>query len=100
MKVYHFAKTEESYRSILREQKLRPGRNVADPRPLVHLSLDPFTPGNWALDAMGPDTNKAWIFELEIPDDTKIEKDIAEEGEAIEVIFDAEDRAWQMQGET
>jgi len=81
MKVYHVTKTEEGFKGILQEKVLIPGRNINHSTPLTHLSLDPFRPGSWALDVIGKDTNKAWIFELEISDDTPVQPDPTNEGE-------------------
>jgi len=77
--VYHAAKTKQAVDSITHQMVIRTGRNVASRSKLAHVSLEPFMPGRFALDVIGPDTNQAWILELEIPDDTPLEDDPADD---------------------
>jgi len=81
MKVYHATKNKKSYGAILKSGILLPGENVVTKETAVHLSLDPFSRGAYALDVIGEDTNTAWIFECEVPDDIKFENDPSMEGE-------------------
>jgi len=82
MRVFHATKTLSALEAIKSEQKLKAGKNVADRTALlIHLSLDPFSRGSWALDVIGKDTNEAWIVELEIADDTPLEPDPSWDGE-------------------
>ena len=80
MRVYHATKTERACNEILRERKIRLGRNVSSVgQPYAHVSTNPFHPGSWALDVFGPDTNLAWLIEFEIPDETPLLSDPADE---------------------
>ena len=74
MIVYHAAKTIEAVYRIFDEMLIRQGRNI-NGDVLTHVSLSPFQAGKFALDVIGADTNQAWIFELEIPDDTPLQTD-------------------------
>ncbi|HYD93475.1 MAG TPA: hypothetical protein VEB18_03450 [Candidatus Paceibacterota bacterium] len=78
MRVYHATKTECSLTNILEEKILLPGRNVVCEDTYVHLSLNPFHQGSYALDVIGEDTNRAWVIECEIPDDTPLAPDPAD----------------------
>jgi len=80
MKAWFAAKTEEKRDLILKELLIPLGRNVAADCPLAHISLTPFRPGTWALDVIGADTNKAWVFELDIPNTVKLEADPSGDG--------------------
>lgn len=83
MIVWHVTKTRKAKENILKEQTLRLGKNVTrKDRRFVHVSLDPFEPGSWALDVIGHnDTNRGWIFKLEVPDETIFENDPSGDGE-------------------
>ncbi len=81
MILYHATKHRSSFEAICATHKLRPGRNVTTRTILgVHLSCDPFYPGSYALDVIGADTNEAWVFEIEIPDDTPLVPDPSGDG--------------------
>jgi len=81
MRIYHVTKQEESYRAILKSRTLLVGRNVSTSDQFVHVSLEPFEQGSYALDVIGADTNEAWIFECEIADNTALEEDPSGDGE-------------------
>ncbi len=81
MILYHATKEREAFESILQCKRLIPGRNVTTDTVVgVHLSRNPFYPGSWALDVIGADTNEAWVFEIEIPDDATLIPDPSGEG--------------------
>lgn len=81
MILYHATKNRSSFEAICAAGELRPGRNVKTRTILgVHLSRDPFCPGSYALDVIGADTNEAWVFEVEVPDDTPLSPDPSGEG--------------------
>ncbi len=75
MIAYHVTKRKEDLGAILASKTLIPGRNVKTKQYMVHLALKPFQPGRWALDLIGPDTNEAWIIELQIADETPLQPD-------------------------
>lgn len=79
---YHATKCKEYYEAILKTSILLPGKNVStDKRDMTHISLNPFYPGSWALDVIGENTNEAWIFEIQIPDNTSLLPDPSGDGE-------------------
>ncbi len=81
MIVYHTTKTKASFRGIVDSNTLLPGWNVSALTDCyVHISLNPFHQGSWALDVIGDDTNEAWVFTLDIPDDTPLLPDPSDEG--------------------
>jgi hypothetical protein len=78
MIAYHVTKRRKDLEAILTSKTLLAGRNVNSTEPLVHLALKPFVPGRQALHSIGPATlasNEAWILELRISNETKLEKD-------------------------
>lgn len=77
---YHVTKTRGGLDAILASRTLHPGRNVTTKEMLVHLSLTRFRAGRYALDVIGADTNKAWIIEFQIPNDTVLEPDPSGDG--------------------
>jgi len=78
---YHVTKTEAAFREILRTGVLLEGKNASTHEiEGVHISIDPFYPGSNALDVIGADTNRAWIFTFEVPEDTPLEPDPSGEG--------------------
>jgi len=80
MRIYHAMKQEDAYLAITRDRILLLGRNVTTKSiKYVHISLNPFTQGSWALDVIGADTNEAWIIECEIADDTPLISDPADD---------------------
>lgn len=82
MILYHVTKSRNSFEAILASQTLLPGRNISDvTNTWVHLSTTPFYQGSWALDIIGADTNEAWIFTIEIDDDSELLPDPTGEGE-------------------
>lgn len=82
MIVYHVAKTEIGYTGIRDQQVILPGKNVhTGIAEFAHISLNEFSPGSWALDVIGADTNEAWIFTLDIPDDTELQPDPSGDGD-------------------
>jgi hypothetical protein len=81
MIVYHATKTKAAFKTIKATGVLLPGYNVTTGEQLVHLCRKPFVPGSWALDVIGADTNEAWVFTLEIPDDTPLREDPSKDGE-------------------
>ncbi len=80
MILYHATKLRSSFKAIVATNTLLPGRNVSTDQEFVHLSHNPFAPGSYALDVIGADTNEAWVFTLEIPDDTPLSEDPSGEG--------------------
>ncbi len=82
MRVYHATKTKSGLEGIIATCTLLPGWNItALHERFVHLSLDPFYQGSYALDIIGEDTNEAWIVTLEIPEDTILLPDPSDEGQ-------------------
>lgn len=81
MIAYHAAKTWEAAQSIIDEMVLRFGKNVNGGE-FTHISLEPFKAGEFALDVIGADTNQAWIFVMEIPDDVCLQDDPSGDGES------------------
>lgn len=79
MRVFHATKVYACYEAIMKELLLRQGRNITLDKPLTHVSRNPFTQGSWALDVIGEDTNRAWIIECEIADDTPLAPDPADD---------------------
>ncbi len=83
MRAFHATNTRAKLRKILQGRKLLPGRNLARPeQPLVHLSLDPFYPGSWALAVICAKAHncEAYILELEIEDTAPLAPDPTNEG--------------------
>lgn len=81
MILYHATKTKEAKHSIIKTNVLLPGRNVRTRQcTQVHLSKDQFIKGSYALDVIGADTNEAWVFTVEIPDNTPLLPDPSDEG--------------------
>lgn len=80
MKAYHITTSEEAYKSILREGKLRAGKNVSDARKFAHISLSPPTPGDELISYyVAGGFEERWILEVEVPNDISLEDDPATE---------------------
>jgi len=81
MRVWHVTKIREGKAGIIRTQKIQLGKNLNSEQLLAHVTLTPFLKGSLSLDIISKDTNEAWIFELEIPDDTVLLEDPTGESE-------------------
>lgn len=75
MIIYHATKTRLEFEEIKKTLVLKPGKNVKTDKPLVHISVKPFLPGNFALDVIGRDTNHAWVLKLEVDDFVPLDND-------------------------
>jgi len=80
MRAYYAAKSNEQLERIKQSREISLGRNVASQEAFAHISLSPFKRGSYALDVIGEDTNEAWVLELEISDETRLEDDPSGEG--------------------
>jgi hypothetical protein len=104
MKAYHITATEEAYKSIVKEGKIRAGKNAADKnRPLAHVSLTRPEPNDFLINywVKGDQDQERWIIEVEIPDtitleDDPAEKDLYEGGPEDEVDKEVHKANWKV----
>ena len=80
MIVWHAAKTARAFDLIQKKMEIGLGKNLSSTTQFAHISTRKFERGDYALDVIGADTNTAWVFELEISDDTILLADPCDEG--------------------